>query len=119
MAKDTGDDLVALCEALGVEDPNTVTRVVVDIRPGEFPRLLIERIADARKIVAALGGPSIDLHREDPTDSALREVSDLRAAANSLRVVANDLRRDGPVVDGSVTGGQFAWNNGNVTQSQG
>ena len=66
MAKQLFNDLAALCEALGVEDPNTVTRVVVDIRGGHVPMLYVERIGDAQKIVAALSEPGIELRREAP-----------------------------------------------------
>lgn len=57
-------DLGKLCEALGVDRPNEVTRVVVDIRSGDIPMLYVERIADTEKIIAALTGPGIELRRE-------------------------------------------------------
>jgi hypothetical protein len=59
-------DLGKLCEALGVERPNEVTRVVLDIRAGHIPVLLVERFGDADKIVAALSGPDIEVRRDDP-----------------------------------------------------
>jgi hypothetical protein len=56
-----------LAQALGVERPNEVTRVVLDIRAdGGIPMLYVERIADAAKIFAALTGPGIELRRDDP-----------------------------------------------------
>lgn len=60
-------NLAQLCEALGVERPNEVRRVVLDIRwDYGAPILLIERFADTEKIVAALTGPGIELRRDDP-----------------------------------------------------
>jgi hypothetical protein len=54
-----------LCEALGVDRPSEVTRVVLDIRAGHVPMLLVERIADTAKITAALQGPLIEVKRDD------------------------------------------------------
>lgn len=67
MAKSYDPSLIAkMCEAFGVERINEVTRVVLDIRAGDMPRLLVERIADAATIFAALRGPLIDVRRDDP-----------------------------------------------------
>lgn len=103
MAK-TDLGLYDLCLALGVDDPNTVTRVVVDIRAGHHPRLYVERIGDAQKIVAALREPGIEFRREAPP----AEVPAPRPHQG---------RSAAPVVHGNVSGAQMAWNNGNVTQN--
>lgn len=105
MAKAVLNDLAALCEALGVDDPNTVTRVVVDTRAGHDPMLYVERIGDARKILAALSEPGIELRREEPA----------REGAPAPR--PHQGRSAAPVVHGNVSGAQMAWNNGNVTQN--
>lgn len=99
MAKVQGLGLSQLCEALGVERPNEVRRIVVDIdhRVG-YPVLYIERIGDTDKIVAALTDPNI--------------VLEVRPAADLTRV---DGTQDGPIIRGSVRG-NIAWGNGNVTQ---
>jgi hypothetical protein len=59
-------DLAKLCEALGVERVNEVTRVVVDIQAGHHPMVLVERIGDAEKITAALTGPNIEVEYRTP-----------------------------------------------------
>lgn len=64
-------DLGKLCEALGVDRPNEVCRVVVDIRSGHVPTLYVERIGDTEKIVAALSEPGIELRRDDPGAAVL------------------------------------------------
>lgn len=64
MAKINGLGLDRLCEALGVDRPNEVTRVVVDIRAGCIPMLYVERVGDMQKIYAALVEPGIELRRE-------------------------------------------------------
>lgn len=104
MAK-TDLGLYELCLALGVDDPNTVARVVVDIRAGHHPMLYVERIGDATKIVAALREPGIELRREAPArdEMPIPRPHQGRSAA--------------PVVHGNVSGANIAWNNGNVTQN--
>lgn len=92
MSKTYDPSLIAkMCEAFGVERVSEVTRVVLDIRAGQPPMLYVERIADAAKIVAALQGPLIDVHRE--------EFGETR-----------------PHFNGNVSGTNIAWNNGSVTQ---
>lgn len=67
--------LAQLCEALGVDRPNEVRRVVLDIRwDYDIPILLVERYADTEKIMAALTGPGIELRRDDPGAASPREV---------------------------------------------
>lgn len=133
-----------LCEALGVEDPNRVTRVVVDIRAGCIPMLYVERLGDAAKIVAALSAPGIELRREPPaevlharlrgdwrrnlcgaeggkaTDNEKATCPDCRAAVEHKRSAEiphqGTATQDGPVVHGSVSG-NMAWGNGSVVQN--
>ncbi len=67
MAKKYDPALIGkFCEALGVERVNEVRRVVLDIQAGQVPMLLVERFADCDRIEAALAGPAIDVHRDDP-----------------------------------------------------
>lgn len=100
-------NLAALCEALGVERPNEVRRVVLDIRwDYGAPILLIERYADTEKIMAALTGPNIELRRDDP------------GAATPAPKQAKVERIDGaPTFNGPIRGAKIAWGNGDVTQN--
>lgn len=118
-------DLGPLCEALGVERPNEVVRVVLDIRSGHIPMLLVERLADPEKIIATLTGPGIEVRRDDP-GAAVAEVT--HAPVRTCACTAGDacsvpwhwtLARvaDGPTVHGNVSGAQIAWGNGSVVQN--
>lgn len=120
-------DLGPLCEALGVERPNEVVRVVLDIRSGHIPMLLVERLADTEKIIATLTGPGIEVRRDD-SGVAVTEVT--HAPVRTCACTAGDacsvpwhwtpnLARvtDGPAVHGNVSGAQIAWGNGSVVQN--
>jgi hypothetical protein len=97
-----------LCAALGVEDPNSVVRVVLDVRYDDLPRLYIERLADARKIVAALTAPGIELHREDVPSNPSKDGGPIGCWPPV---------EDAPTVRGSVNGANIAWGNGSVVQN--
>jgi hypothetical protein len=103
-----------LCEALGVEDPNSVVRVVLDVRYDDIPRLYIERVADAQKIVAALTTSGIEVRREDSDESKhVHSVGEKCRPGCWLPVDGYDA----PTVHGSVNGVNMAWGNGSVTQN--
>lgn len=104
-------DLGPLCEALGVERPNEVVRVVLDIRSGHIPMLLVERLADPEKIIATLTAPGIEVRRDDPGTAKVRH-PDVSKVDGGRRDVSN-----GPVVHGNVSGAQIAWGNGSVVQN--
>lgn len=99
--------LARFCEAMGVERVDEVTRVVLDIRSGQMPVLLVERIADAEKITAALAGPRIEVRRDD---GAVAEATKERHREAFRGSVA-------PQFHGNVSGANVAWGNGSVTQN--
>jgi hypothetical protein len=105
-------DLGKLCEALGVERPNEVVRVVLDIRPGHIPMLLVERMADAEKIVATLTGPGIEVRHEGAPGASKARHPDVPKVDGGRRDVS-----DAPTVHGSVRGANIAWGNGSVVQN--
>lgn len=123
--------LVKLCEALGVERPNEVVRVVLDIRSGHIPMLLVERMADPEKIIATLTGPGIEVRRDDPgaavaevTHAPVRTCACTAGDACSVpwhwtpHLVAGQSTVDSvPIVRGRMTGGNIAWGNGSVVQN--
>lgn len=124
-------DLAKLCEALGIERVNEVTRAVLDVRAGHVPMLLVERIADTEKVIAALTGPGIEVRRDDP-GAAVKQVEHLQVrtcactagdACNvpwhwqQSNIGAGRPPESSPVVHGNVSGANIAWGNGSVVQN--
>lgn len=41
-------------KALGIEDPENVRRILIDVESGEMPRVLVERFADTDTTINAM-----------------------------------------------------------------
>lgn len=134
MAKIYDPSLIAkLCETLGIERVSEVTRVVLDIKSGDFPMLYVQRIADPVAIIAGLSAPSIELRRDDPGAAPkvdkvefcnwcpIPTFPDARFHPDGgaeHREQAKVERIDGaPTFNGPIRGAKIAWGNGDVTQN--